>query len=350
MGLVSTSASETSGSGGVRSESVRTADSSDSDRLLALINPLSFRMSLRDRAERSIQRVRAHGGLAIEASRLEEIEHALSAAYRDPAPKRISRLVVAGGDGTLQAAVSWLSRNLSPQHFPDLIVLSAGRTNYVAADVGTRKHFLETLERILSRPVDARHPVQRYTLRLEHPDFGQQVGFFAAAGLIDYAIRDIHQWRAKRPGWWRNHHGATAAGLVRLGYRWLTGQSSYRPSELAIDAGELGRMDGPCKLLMMTTLELSESIARPYARHGSGDIRMTAVHAGARAFKRSFPRLLRGRFKHWMNIENGYLSGNCDNILINNINQITLDGQEFDLNPEMPLRVTPGPIFRFLRP
>ena len=307
-------------------------------------------MSLRDRAERSIRSVRAHGGLAIEASRLEEIEQALTSAYRNPPSNGISRLVVAGGDGTLQAAVSWLSRTLNPQQFPDLIVLSAGRTNYVAADVGTRKHFLETLERILSQPADALHPVQRYALLLEHPDFGRQAGFFAAAGLIDYAIRDIHQWRAKRPGWWRDHHGATAAGLVRLGYRSLIGRSRYRPPELTIDAGALGHINGPCKLLMMTTLELSDSIAKPYARQGSGDIRVTAVHAGARSFKRSFPRLLRGRFKPWMNIKNGYLSGSCDGILINNIRQITLDGQEFDLNPEKPLRVIPGPAFRFLRP
>ena len=349
MGLVSTSAPD---SRHVRSDAVA---SQDTGRLAALINPLSFRMSLRDRAERSIHCVQAHGGLAFETRRLEDIEQALDSIYNDndadeSSGPRISRLVVAGGDGTLQAVVSWLSRNQDQRDFPDLIVLSAGRTNYVAADVGTRKHFLDTLEKILSRPAEALHPVHRPALRLEHPDFGLQAGFFAAAGLIDYIIRDIHQWRAMHSGWWRNHHGATAAGLIRLGYRSLIGRARYQPTELAIDAGELGQMNGPCKLLLLTTLELSESIAEPYARRGSGDVRITAIHARARAFKRNFPNLLRGKFKPSMDTKSGYLSGNCNSILIKNINQITLDGQEFDLNPEQPLRVSPGPVFRFLRP
>lgn len=347
MGLVSTSAPDNSGSH-VRADAVA---ATDTGRLAALINPLSFRMSLRNRAERSIQRVQAHGGLAFETRQLEEIEQALNSIYADESSgQQISRLVVAGGDGTLQAVVSWLSRNQDQSDFPDLIVLSAGRTNYVAADVGTRRHFLDTLEKILSQPAEALHPVHRPALRLEHPDFGLQAGFFAAAGLIDYIIRDIHQWRAMHSGWWRNHHGATAAGLMRLGYRSLIGRARYQPSELTIDTDELGRMDGPCKLLLLTTLELSQSIAEPYARRGSGDVRITAIHARARAFKRNFPSLLRGKFKPSMDIENGYLSGNCNTVLIKNINQITLDGQEFDLNPEQPLHISPGPVFRFLRP
>ncbi|MEM7053690.1 MAG: diacylglycerol kinase family protein [Pseudomonadota bacterium] len=320
----------------------------ESGRLVALINPLSFRMSLRDRAERSIKRVEAHGGTAFEASQLDDIEQALGTAYSSTGP--ISRLVIAGGDGTLQAVASWLARTLDPQQFPDLIVLSAGRTNYVAADVGTRKHFLDTLEQILNQPLEALHPELRQTLRLQHPDFGQQIGFFAAAGLVDYAIRDIHQWRAMRSSWWRNHHGATAAGLIRLGFRSLVGRSKYQAEKLLIDAGELGRLDGPNKLLLMTTLKLSGSAAQPYAQRGRGVLRMTAIRDDAVAFKRNLPNILRGRFKPDMDIKNGYLSGYCNSILIENINQITLYGQEFDLDPERPLQVEAGPAFRFLRP
>ena len=323
-------------------------DQAEAGRLVALINPLSFRMSLRDRAERSIRHIQKYGGQAFEASQLDDIEESLASAYAEPST--ITRLVVAGGDGTLQAVVSWLARHLEPSNFPDLIVLSAGRTNYVAADVGTRKHFLDTLEQILTHEADALHPVQRPTLRLQHPSFGQQIGFFVAAGWIDYIIRDIHQWRGMRSSWWRNHHGATAVGLIRLGFRSLTGRSNYQPDHLEIDAGELGQLNGSNKLLLMTTLELNHSMANPYASQGTGALRVTAIRDKAKGFRRNFTSILRGRFGPRMNIKNGYLSGNCNSILINNINQVTLDGQEFDLDPEQPLRVDVGPIFRFLRP
>lgn len=317
-----------------------------STRLAALINPLSFRMSLHDRAMRSADRVREHGGQVFEVTDLEHIEQALAEALRHS----IEYLVIAGGDGTLQGAVSWLARNIESARMPALILLSAGRTNYVAEDIGTRSHFLETLERVLTTPADRLHPVDRPTLKLEHPSIGEQHGFFMAGAMIDEVIRYVHRWQAERDNWLRRRHAASTAGVLSIGLRWALRRHRFELPRLRIEADGLGRLDDSCRFLMLSSLNHDSSLVDPYARRGQGPLRITAIKAGAKRLPLRLPKVARGRFSADMNHENGYISGRCKKIMINNINSVTLDGQEFDLDPNHPLEISAGPVFRFLRP
>ena len=315
-------------------------------RLAALINPLSFRMSLRDRAARSTQQVRDHGGEVFEVTNLEQIEQALTTTLNSS----ISQLVIAGGDGTLQGAVSFLARHFEPSRMPALILLSAGRTNYVAEDIGTPSHFLRTLEHILTTPAGRLNPVDRPTLRLEHPDIGEQHGFFMAGAIIDEVIRYVHRWQGERDNWLRRLHAASVAGVLSIGYRWALRRYCFDLPRLEIEADGLGRLDDRCRFLMLSTLNHDQSWIDPYAQRGAGALRVTAIRAGAKRLPLRLARVARGRYSTAMTTENGYLSGRCERILIKNINSITLDGQEFNLDPALPLKVSSGPIFRFLRP
>ncbi|GEM_PF-807696 len=318
--------------------------------LVAIINPQSFRMSLRDRAEQSIRIVETAGGKVYRASQLSEIEGALAQAFAGSTAALPARLVIAGGDGTLQACVSWLGQHLDAEQWPDVILLGAGRTNYVAHDIGTGRNFLKTLDAMLTQPPGALQTVRRHTLQLEHPDLGQQIGFFVAGGLVDDVIREIHQWRAEKPGWHRTNRAATAIGLVREGLRWLSGKTRYTARPMTIRAEPLGELNGPCRLIIMTTLILSGKWINPYNSVGIGPLRINAIRQDAPAFKRRFLRLLVGRFTPLMNLENGYLSGYCSTISISNIKNIMIDGQAFDLKPSSPLRIVAGPTVRFLLP
>lgn len=315
-------------------------------RLAALINPLSFRMSLHDRATRSAQRVRAHGGQVFEVTDLDQIERALAQALQ----KSVQYLVIAGGDGTLQGAVSYLARHLEADKMPALFLLSAGRTNYVAEDIGTRSHFLETLERILTTPGDELHPVERPTLKLQHPSIGEQHGFFMAGAMVDEVIRYVHRWQARRDNWLRRRHLASTAGVLSIGLRWALRRHRFDLPRLVIDADGLGHLDASCRFLMLSSLNHDSSLVDPYARRGEGSLRITAVRARAKRLPLRLPNVARGRFSAGMNEQNGYISGRCSSIVIKNITSITLDGQEFDLDESHPLEVSPGPVFRFLRP
>ena len=318
----------------------------DAAGLAALINPLSFRMSLRDRARRSAERVARRGGEVFEVTGLEQIEAALEEATR----RAVSRLVIAGGDGTLQGTVSWLARRLDRDRLPELIVLSAGRTNYVAGDIGSRHHFPDTLEAILRAEPASLHPVERATLELHHPSLGQQHGFFMAGATLDEIIRYVHRWQAAKDNWWRRRHAASTLGVLSLGARWMTGRHRFEFPSLGVDCDGLGQLEGACRFLLLTTLSHEGSLVDPYAARGRGALRMTAVGRRARGFPVRFLRLLRGAFSESMCRENGYLSGRCSEIRVRNLDRITLDGQEFDLDPGVPLEVRPGPVFRFLRP
>jgi diacylglycerol kinase family enzyme len=314
--------------------------------LAALINPRSFRMSLRDRARRSAARVAAHGGEVFRVDDLAAIEHALERAM----DRDVGRLVIAGGDGTLQGSVSWLARNLPPERLPELIVLSAGRTNYVAGDIGARRHFPDTLERILTTDPRQLHPVDRATLELHHPSLGRQHGFFMAGAAIDEIIRYVHRWQAAKDNWWRTAYAASTLGVLSLAARRLAGRYRFDRPHLEVAADPLGRLQGPCRFLLATTLTHAGSPVDPYAERGSGALRLTAVHDRAAGLRWRLPRLVGGWFGRAMNPENGYLSGRCEHVEIHCLTQLTLDGQEFDLDPDEPLRIRPGPVFRFLRP
>jgi diacylglycerol kinase family enzyme len=314
--------------------------------LAALINPRSFRMSLRDRAARSAERVAANGGRVFEVENLAQIESALEQAMA----QAVGRLVIAGGDGTLQGSVSWLARHLPADRLPELIVLSAGRTNYVAGDIGSRSHFPDTLQTILTTEPARLRPVDRATLHLTHPSLDQQHGFFMAGAVIDEIIRYVHRWQAARDNWWRRAHAASTLGVLSLAARRLTGRHRFGLRELAVAADGLGEMRGRCRFLLATTLTHAGSPVDPYARRGSGPLRFTAVRHDAAGRRRRLPRLVLGRFSAKMTPANGYFSGLCNDIRIENLEQVTLDGQEFDLDPEHPLRIQAGPTFRFLRP
>ncbi len=312
--------------------------------LAALINPRSFRMSRGSRAKRSSSLVREHGGQVYQVGDLGEIEQALDQAFRKPPDK----LIIAGGDGTVQGAVTWLIEKYRGP-VPDLVILSAGRSNYIAGDIATCRHFHATLVRILNTPVDRLQSVERVTLRLEHPSIGVQHGFFMAGALVDQVIRNVHRWHEQDPRWHNRGHFGSAFGVMRFGFGYLNCRNRRPLPEIEIEADGLGTIAGCCRFLVATTLQLQRRPLQPYARRGHGPLRVTAVLATADGWARRMPRLLSGRFSDRMDESSGYLSGACEQVLSKGINSVTLDGQEFDLDPATPLQLSSGPALRFLR-
>lgn len=320
-------------------------DATEPAALAALINPLSFRMRIHDASERSAARIRAHGGEVYPVTTLNEIEQALTEATR----KGIRRLVLAGGDGTVQGAVSWLARTMPAPAMPDLVVLAAGRTNYVAADIGTRSHFIRTLDTVLDTPIERLHPVHRHTIECHHPSIRTQHGFFLAGAMVDETIRHAHR-EQPRGGARPRQYAASTLSVVGLLGRAALGRHRFRLPQLDIDAGALGRHSGPFRFLLATSLPLRAHLVDPYADRGQGELRLTAIDAGARRWRARLPRIVFGRFHKAMDTEAGYLSGRVESVRIAGIDAITLDGQEFDLDPAHALQLCTGPRLRFLRP
>jgi hypothetical protein len=312
---------------------------------LILVNPRSFRMSLRGRMERVTELARQRGLPLVQASDPQEIDRHVHAALDAGAPL----LTLLGGDGTLQAAVTSLvetARGKAP--LPRLLMLGGGRTNYTARDLGTHHQLIDTLTLALDQPEQLKE-TELHTLAVEQDGLPRQHGFFVAGALVDHVIRDCHQYRSGGHGLLRTGHVSSAWRVLQLGVLTAVGRGNFRSSRIRIDAGPLGRMDRPVRLLLITSLHHRSEWVDPYADRGEGEIRLSAIASDARGFWRRLPRLVCGRYNESLGLDNGYLSGRTREIRLDGLARISLDGQEQDYEPNRPVWIRTGPALRFIQ-
>jgi len=305
-----------------------------------------------------MSRGQRHSGLAELAQKLgiEVVEvvdeSALSQAITRVVQDPPDRLIVCGGDGTVQALITGLA-DLNDEDRPEMLVLGGGRTNYTARDLGTHGR----PERLLSRVSDPTSRWQqsvRHSLILRQKGQPDRHGFFAAGASLDDVIRDCHHYR-KRPGpsfsrWLRNGHASSAWRVGQLGLGRLVGRYSFPKHPMTMSAEGLGTLSGDLRLVLMTTLEHSGHPVNPYAQRGEGALRLTGTRADAARFWLRLPRLLCGRYHRAMTQEQGYLSGRCSRATFKGLDSVCLDGQEHDYDPQLELEVIAGPTFRFFHP
>ncbi|MFW5816695.1 MAG: diacylglycerol/lipid kinase family protein, partial [Wenzhouxiangella sp.] len=189
-----------------------------------LVNPRSFRISGGNRLNRVCRAARTAGTPVHVVHDPDEIRSAL-AGWGTAPPQR---LVVIGGDGTVQAAASALI-DTPPPSIPPLLVLGGGRTNFTARDLGTHRCLASLLEQVLHRP-DELNLTRRRILTLEQPAAGCALhGFFVAGALVDHVIRDCHRYRSRHRGWLRTGAPSSAWRVAQLGLLGALGRSRFRP-------------------------------------------------------------------------------------------------------------------------
>lgn len=301
-------------------------------------------MALRGQWARIDALARARGVIPMRVSELPEID----SAVRDAVRAKAEMLILIGGDGTVQAAATTLAEGAVDLAPPRLMILGGGRTNYVARDLDSHRNLITTLELALDRPGTLRRQ-RRNSLRVRQSGQAPQHGFFLGGALVDDAIRDCQRYREGQ-GFWRRGRLSTPLRLAQRGALGLVGRNRFNPPVMTIETADLGRLEAPIRLLMLTSLHHREQIVDPYADRGQGIIRLTAVAAGAKAFRRRLYRLVRGRYHPRMIPETGYLSGATDQVSIHGLSGISLDGQTFDFDPRQPVEIGPGPEFEFLHP
>jgi len=313
-----------------------------------ILNPLSFRMSRGRRHDRLQACARDLGIRVAETATEAELAAAIEALVADP-PERV---IVCGGDGTVQALITALA-DLDEHERPDLLILGGGRTNYTARDLATHNQ----PEHLLSRAADPQFHWRRSTrhsLILRQQGQPDRHGFFVAGALLDDVIRDCHRYRQQHRQssvpWLHTGHASSAWRVSQLGVQRLLGRRRFPAHPMAIDAEGLDTLSGELKLVLMTTLEHRGQTVNPYAERGQGALRLTATRADAEGFWRRLPRLLRGRYHRSMTPSQGYLSGRCSRATFTGLNQVCLDGQEHDYRGDRTLEVVTGPAFRFLHP
>lgn len=281
----------------------------------------------------------------------------IACALKTIALVRPKVLVINGGDGTVQAALTELHHG---GHFgpnpPPLAVLPNGKTNLIAHDLGAVGDPIEALERVLAlvRTDMVPHIVSRELISLtggggadgDRPVLGM---FLGGAGLADTILYCRHKiYPLGLPNW--AAHGLTfLLGLVSV----IVGKRSrLLPAEWApikVTVTKSGEMQGRFALVMVTTLErLLLNGSMKGGGRSAGAMQLLVIERNLLSILGALAAAILGRLgRHRMrgvHIERGdeiRIEGHRSNVI--------LDGEMFEAHSGRPIVLRPTAPVPFLR-
>lgn len=280
-----------------------------------------------------------------------------SAAILERAIGRLARqnldvLVVNGGDGTLQHALTEILQRRAFSRLPMIAPLRGGRTNMTALDLGAHRDPVKGLRGLLE---DARAG-RLASRRVERPvlqvcfDRGRRIeyGMFFGVGMIRRAIGLTLDFFPEG-----RSQGGFGAGLVTLA---LTVKAAFRPREGVLTPDKIQiRLDGESVpggeylLSIATTLNHLFWGIDPFWGPGSGPVRVTCVASNARRILTTAPGILCGRPPAYARPENGYSSRRVERAHLLFDSGFTIDGEIFPGRPDEVVTLAGDRRLTFLR-
>jgi hypothetical protein len=270
---------------------------------------------------------------------------------REFAEAGVRVLVMNGGDGTLQHALTYLFGPNAPGWQPMIAPIRGGRTNMVASDLGADRDPVKSLERLIAadeadRLEDLLAP--RPVLRVALPNESNvQCGMFFGAGMLHRAVGLAHVALPEEKV------GAWGAGLITgtLVARAAIGKASgvLTPDKLrlALDGEDAGADE--VTLAMASTIDRLFLGIKPFWGRERAPIRTTWIKTNAKHMWRTAPGILAGRPPARATIENGYRSQNVREFAMQLDAGIVIDGELFDPVPDRVVRVSAIENVPFLR-
>jgi diacylglycerol kinase (ATP) len=276
----------------------------------------------------------------------------VAAALVDFARKEVNVVVVNGGDGTIQAALTALCHHKPFEAIPPLAVLRAGTTSMTAGDVGLKGSREQALRRLLLWAEGGEGEVgilHRPVLRVQvDPHQDPIYGMFLGAASIYQGIQFFNN-RLNRRGF----RGEWAPGLTialfllavaRRGSDYVTPV----PIRVGFDQRSPERRD--YLLLMISALERLFLGMHPFWGREERTLHYTAVEARPQHLLRALPALMRGRRNRYGTPDNGYFSHNVQQVQLTFNSGFTLDGELFKAESHLgPVVVQNGGKVSFLR-
>jgi hypothetical protein len=286
-----------------------------------------------------------------------EVEHAsqIGEAMISIARVRPKVLVINGGDGTVQAALTELYNG---GHFgetpPPVAVLPSGKTNLIAFDLGARGDPIATLERLieLARSDDlASHTVPRELIALrrggseDRPVIGM---FLGGAGLADTMLycRDKIYPLGLPNGF---AHVLTAIAFLVKVFLGMKGDflpPDAKPLELSVrERGS--KLSGRFSLLAVTTLE-KMLLTSPFKGHRTGSLKLLAIEHGPSSMIGAIAAHLAGKLGR--SPVRGVHFEEADEITIEGENSdLILDGETFRAEFGSPINLRPAQPLSFVK-
>jgi hypothetical protein len=286
-----------------------------------------------------------------------EVEHVdqIGAALRTIARVNPKVLVINGGDGTVQAALTEIHNG---RHFgdnpPPVAVLPNGKTNLIAQDLGAVGDPLAALERVLeiARSDLDPHIVQRELIELSggsldgKPVLGM---FLGGAGLADTMLYCRHNiYPLGLP------NGVAHALALMLGLLGviLGAWASFLPpraNRLTVSVTKQGERQGQFAFLMVTTLQrLLFKGTMPGVGARTGAMQMLLIERNFGALMSALIAAIRGRLGR-VRLRGVHLERGDEIRIEGEHSSVILDGELFEAHNGRPIVLTPTAPLPFLR-
>jgi hypothetical protein len=286
-----------------------------------------------------------------------EVEHVdqIGAALKSIARVRPKVLVVNGGDGTVQAALTELYHG---GHFcgspPPVAVLPNGKTNLIAHDLGADGDPIDALERVLelARTDMVPHIVSRELISLSdgsaagRPVLGM---FLGGAGLADTMLYCRHKIYPLGLPNWLAHALTLVLGLFGV---LVGGRARFLPTppeRIKVSVRQRGELNGRFAFLMVTTLQrLLFSGQMPATANGAGAMQLLVIERSLPALLRAFVASLRGTLGG-MRLAGVHLERGDEIRIEGGRSSVLLDGELFEADVDRPIVLRPTAPVPFLK-
>lgn len=262
----------------------------------------------------------------------------------------VDLLVLDGGDGTVQRALSTLLRCRETPG-PKLAILPGGSTNMTAYDISGARSWRESashLLRLIDRPPDEWPCAPRPVIRLqrfadEPPIYGMCFGAGAVIRGIEFCQERIFRLGIR---------GEIASGLALGRALWgiLRHEQAFdTPISVAMTIDDEAHMELSANLVVVSALDRLFLGFTPFWGSGDGALHFTALRKGADAFARTLPRLLRGNPSRSMTPEAGYSSGKLNRLRVTMDGPYVIDGEIFPAPEGAALTLDATPRWDFVK-
>ena len=286
-----------------------------------------------------------------------EVEHVdqIGAALRSIARVKPKVLVINGGDGTVQAALTELYHG---GHFadapPPVAVLPNGKTNLIAHDLGADGDPIRALERVveIARSDLVPHIVDRELIALSNGDPARRpvLGMFlGGAGLAETMLYCRHKIYPLGLPNWLAHFITLILGLVGV----LVGRRARflptPPRPLTVSVMQSGVLQGRFAFLMVTTLQrLLFSGNMPGAGERAGAMQLLVIERSIPALVRALVAAIRGRLGRYR-LTGVHLARGQEIRIEGEHSSVLLDGELFEADCGRPIVLRPTAPVPFLK-
>jgi hypothetical protein len=264
-------------------------------------------------------------------------------------------LVINGGDGTVQAALTELYNG---GHFgdrpPPVAVLPSGKTNLIALDLGARGDAVETLQRLIE--LARADELDRYTVARElialrrggsedHPIIGMFLGGAGLAETMLYCREKIYPL-----GLPNNVAHAITAGAAML-KQVLRLKASFLPPDsqpLSVSLSQHGgSLSGRFSLLAVTTLE-KLLLSTDFGVHRQGTLKLLAIEEHPKSVIRALFAKLVGKLGR-SNVDGVHFKEADEITIEGESSQLILDGETIRAEPGRPIRLRTAEPLSFVK-